>query len=183
VLRCFSKCICLFKSIRQLLIFLIFGKKRPQEIRYQRIVTLSTLPVKRGRIAIKSTMTEKVIFQQYYTCCQLFLDYTRSAMTFSGSLDKSTNVYSTFPRDSVYQKLLKLVHFDGVIQARLWDLLTQCIVFIAQMALQFDVNPVINKFVNNIPYAMTKAPWYYNNTLHSGQQVTCQQRKFSHSFH
>jgi len=51
----------------------------------------------------------------------------------------------------------------------------QCLVSVVpcddQMALQFDVNPVINEFVSSIPQHMTEAPWYYNNTLISRQQV------------
>jgi len=40
------------------------------------------------------------------------------------------------------------------------------------MALQFDDNPVTNEFVGSIPYRMTEPPWYYNDTLISGQQVS-----------
>jgi len=40
------------------------------------------------------------------------------------------------------------------------------------MALQFDVNPLINEFVSSIPERMMDAPWYYNNTLLSGLQAS-----------
>ena len=40
------------------------------------------------------------------------------------------------------------------------------------MALQFEVDLQVEEFVDSIPQAMTEAPWYYNNTLLTGQTVS-----------
>jgi len=39
------------------------------------------------------------------------------------------------------------------------------------MALQFELDPV-KEFVDNIPQLMTEPPWFYNNTLLTGQTVS-----------
>jgi len=39
------------------------------------------------------------------------------------------------------------------------------------MALQFEVDHQVEEFVDSIPQLMTVSPWFYNNTLMTGQKV------------